>query len=129
MLPGIACRRPRKRRSKVSRSDLKRPRGNRAKRSPGRKAKLSRLDLRYPPRSNFLAILVRAHLAVSTIVPSAALPLPARDERGEGWGEECFIAAMEFFGGPSPWPSPHSFVVGRGNPFLAMMVVSRCAVL
>src|SRR6266571_384396 len=46
-----------------------------------------------------------------------SLPLPVRDERGEGWGEGFVHAVSTQVGRPSPWPSPHSFVVGRGNSF------------
>src|SRR5437870_2839724 len=63
----------------------------------------------------------------TTISDRASLPLPARHERGEGWGEGFVSVAATFFGWPSPLPSPHSFVVGRGNPLVAMVVVSRCA--
>jgi hypothetical protein len=43
------------------------------------------------------------------------LPLPARDERGEGWGEGFVNSATKRLAYPSPLPSPHSCVVGRGN--------------
>src|SRR2546428_12660223 len=69
----------------------------------------------------------RAHLDPTTIGKIASPPLPARHERGEGRGEGFVSAAATLFGGPSPSPSPHSFVVGRGNPLLAVVVVSRCA--
>jgi hypothetical protein len=52
---------------------------------------------------------------ISTVPPERvrSLPLPVRDERGEG-----FVHAVTTkLGRPSPWPSPHSFVRGRGNSF------------
>src|SRR5213594_4403464 len=42
-----------------------------------------------------------------------SLPLPVRDERGEGFVHEVSTQV----GRPCSWPSPHSFVVGRGNSF------------
>src|SRR5947207_16026418 len=45
---------------------------------------------------------------------SLPLPLPARHERGEGWGEG-HVPSNRIIGIPSPLPSPHSCVVGRGN--------------
>jgi len=45
---------------------------------------------------------------------SLPLPLPARHERGEGWGEG-HVPSNWLIGIPSPLPSPHSCVVGRGN--------------
>ena len=42
------------------------------------------------------------------------LPLPARDERGEGWGEGFGNAATTRLTYPSPLPYPH-LVVGRGD--------------
>src|SRR6266699_1880812 len=54
-----------------------------------------------------------AHLDPTTIVRSASLPLPARDERGEGWGEGLVSAAWTWFGGPSPSPLPSPS--GRGR--------------
>src|SRR5437867_7981266 len=47
---------------------------------------------------------------------SLPLPLPARHERGEGWGEGHLpFELARLIGIPSPLPSPHSSVVGRGN--------------
>src|SRR5205814_5260731 len=46
-----------------------------------------------------------------------SLPRSVRDERGEGWGEGFVHEVSTQVGRPSPWPSPHSFVVGRGNSF------------
>src|SRR5437667_209221 len=68
-----------------------------------------------------------AHLDTTTASDGASLSLPARHERREGLGEGFVSAAATFFGCPSPLPSPHFFVVGRGNPLVAMVVVSRCA--
>src|SRR6184192_3004551 len=46
-----------------------------------------------------------------------SLPLPVRDERGEGWGEGFVHEVSTQVGRPCSWPSPHSFVVGRENSF------------
>src|SRR5438552_14469943 len=52
------------------------------------------------------------HPAGTSNIRPASLPLPARDERGEGRGEGRSTTAARFLGGSSPLPSPHSFVVG-----------------
>src|SRR5438477_12328271 len=62
---------------------------------------------------------VGAHLDTTTIrlVEVFSLSSP---KGGEGGGEEATIIEC-----PSPQPSPHSFVAGRGRKF--RVVVSRCA--
>ena len=60
-----------------------------------------------------------AHLDTTTIRLEEAFSLSCR-RGGEGGGEDATIIEC-----PSPQPSPHSFLAGRGRKFL--VVVSRCA--
>jgi len=60
-----------------------------------------------------------------TAAEIAVPPLPARTERGEGWGGGVEDIPEIVF--PSPGPSPHSFVVGRGHQTpLPVVAVSSC---
>src|SRR5207248_861014 len=61
----------------------------------------------------------RAHLDTTTIRLAEVFSLSS-PKGGEGGGEEVTIIEC-----PSPQPSPHSFLAGRGRKFL--VVVSRCA--
>ena len=75
--------------------------------------KFRRLTLFLPPSA------FGAHLDTTTTRPAEVFSLSSRTG-GEGWGEE-----VNFIECPSPRPSPHSFLAGRGRRFL--VVASRCA--
>src|SRR6266513_6305281 len=67
-------------------------------------------------RQKAVAIPASAHLDTTTIVegPPAPSPCKARAGRGLGRGAPSIELAW-LIGIPSPLPSPHSSVVGRGN--------------
>src|SRR6266704_5195406 len=61
----------------------------------------------------------RAHLDTTTLRLAEVFSLSS-PKGGEGGGEEATVIEC-----PSPQPSPHSFLAGRGRKFL--VVVWRCA--